>query len=223
MRSCSLRSGRRSSVTARRSSCLALDTSAQPGSWTIPGARRFERRWRQARLFSASASACSGCSREATRRTGLPGLGALRGRCFRLPPPVKVPHVGWNALEIVRPVAAPRWCSAWNAGVLHAFLRRAAERRHRGERDARRDVRGGSSAGTRVRRAVSSGEIRRRGPADPAQLRIDDTTCCPNASSRALTCATARSSRGSTSRGSGAQAIRRSSPPATTSRASTSS
>src|SRR5262245_21633373 len=32
----------------------------------------------------------------------LPGLGALRGRCFRLPPPVKVPHVGWNSLDIVR-------------------------------------------------------------------------------------------------------------------------
>ena len=31
------------------------------------------------------------------------GLGAMRGRCRRLPPTVKVPHVGWNALEIVRP------------------------------------------------------------------------------------------------------------------------
>jgi glutamine amidotransferase len=33
----------------------------------------------------------------------LPGLDALTGRCFRLPPPVKVPHVGWNSLEISRP------------------------------------------------------------------------------------------------------------------------
>lgn len=33
----------------------------------------------------------------------LPGFGALRGRCFKLPPPVKVPHVGWNSLDIVRP------------------------------------------------------------------------------------------------------------------------
>jgi glutamine amidotransferase len=32
----------------------------------------------------------------------LPGLGTLSGRCFRLPPPVKVPHVGWNSLEIAR-------------------------------------------------------------------------------------------------------------------------
>jgi glutamine amidotransferase len=35
----------------------------------------------------------------------LPGLGALPGRCFRLPPPVKVPHVGWNSLDVTRPSA----------------------------------------------------------------------------------------------------------------------
>jgi glutamine amidotransferase len=33
------------------------------------------------------------------------GLGILSGRCERLPSTVKVPHVGWNALEIVRPSA----------------------------------------------------------------------------------------------------------------------
>ncbi len=32
----------------------------------------------------------------------LPGLGALEGRCRRLPPTVKVPHVGWNTLEVTR-------------------------------------------------------------------------------------------------------------------------
>jgi glutamine amidotransferase len=31
------------------------------------------------------------------------GLGALKGRCVRLPPVVKVPHVGWNSLEVTRP------------------------------------------------------------------------------------------------------------------------
>jgi len=31
------------------------------------------------------------------------GLGAIHGRCERLPAIVKVPHVGWNALEIQRP------------------------------------------------------------------------------------------------------------------------
>jgi glutamine amidotransferase len=30
---------------------------------------------------------------------GVPGLGRLPGRCFRLPDTVKVPHVGWNTLE----------------------------------------------------------------------------------------------------------------------------
>jgi glutamine amidotransferase len=35
----------------------------------------------------------------------VPGLGAIPGRCWRLPPPVKVPHVGWNALEVAKPSA----------------------------------------------------------------------------------------------------------------------
>ena len=30
----------------------------------------------------------------------LAGLGLMRGRCFKLPPSVKVPHVGWNSLQI---------------------------------------------------------------------------------------------------------------------------
>lgn len=33
----------------------------------------------------------------------VPGLGVLPGRCTRLPDDLKVPHVGWNSLEIVRP------------------------------------------------------------------------------------------------------------------------
>jgi glutamine amidotransferase len=33
----------------------------------------------------------------------LRGFGALRGRCFKLPPKEKVPHVGWNSLELARP------------------------------------------------------------------------------------------------------------------------
>jgi glutamine amidotransferase len=31
-----------------------------------------------------------------------PGLGLFAGRCTRLPPRVKVPHVGWNALSVRR-------------------------------------------------------------------------------------------------------------------------
>ena len=34
---------------------------------------------------------------------GVPGLGVIRGRCRRLPPTLKVPHVGWNSLEIRKP------------------------------------------------------------------------------------------------------------------------
>jgi glutamine amidotransferase len=33
----------------------------------------------------------------------VPGLGVIAGRCRRLPPVLKVPHVGWNSLEIRRP------------------------------------------------------------------------------------------------------------------------
>jgi imidazole glycerol-phosphate synthase subunit HisH len=33
---------------------------------------------------------------------GMPGLAALKGQCFRLPPPLKVPHVGWNSLELTQ-------------------------------------------------------------------------------------------------------------------------
>jgi glutamine amidotransferase len=32
-----------------------------------------------------------------------PGLGLLDGQCVRIPSQVKVPHVGWNDLEIVKP------------------------------------------------------------------------------------------------------------------------
>jgi glutamine amidotransferase len=31
------------------------------------------------------------------------GLGVIAGVCKRIPPPVKVPHVGWNQLEILKP------------------------------------------------------------------------------------------------------------------------
>jgi glutamine amidotransferase len=33
----------------------------------------------------------------------VPGLGAIRGTCSRLPSGQKVPHVGWNSLDDVRP------------------------------------------------------------------------------------------------------------------------
>jgi glutamine amidotransferase len=33
---------------------------------------------------------------------GVPGLGLMPGVCVRLPPSVKVPHVGWNSLALTR-------------------------------------------------------------------------------------------------------------------------
>ena len=42
---------------------------------------------------------------EGSEEAPLPGLGALKGRCTRLEPVVKVPHVGWNSLEVTRPSA----------------------------------------------------------------------------------------------------------------------
>ncbi len=53
---------------------------------------------------SASASACSGCTKTARRRLSFAGLGLLSGSCRRLrpapsEPPIKVPHVGWNSLD----------------------------------------------------------------------------------------------------------------------------
>ena len=40
-----------------------------------------------------------------TEAPELAGLAAMKGRCERLPPVVKVPHVGWNSLEVLRPSA----------------------------------------------------------------------------------------------------------------------
>ena len=40
---------------------------------------------------------------EGSEEAPLPGLGALAGQCTRLPAIVKVPHVGWNSLDVTRP------------------------------------------------------------------------------------------------------------------------
>ena len=37
-----------------------------------------------------------------TEADEVPGLGLMAGRCERLPPVVKVPHVGWNSLDFTR-------------------------------------------------------------------------------------------------------------------------
>ena len=39
---------------------------------------------------------------EGSEEAPLPGLGVLAGRCAKLPAVVKVPHVGWNSLDVTR-------------------------------------------------------------------------------------------------------------------------
>ena len=78
------------------------------------GATRFlDRPWQQA-ITSAVANGtpllgiCLGLQwlfEGSDESPDLNGLGAMSGQCFKLPPPVKVPHVGWNSLDIVRPSA----------------------------------------------------------------------------------------------------------------------
>ncbi|MBS7654128.1 MAG: imidazole glycerol phosphate synthase subunit HisH [Candidatus Bathyarchaeia archaeon] len=41
--------------------------------------------------------------RESEESPGLFGLGLLRGKVVKLPRSVKVPHMGWNTLEIIKP------------------------------------------------------------------------------------------------------------------------
>lgn len=47
-----------------------------------------------------------------------PGLGLLTGRCERLTAVVKVPHVGWNDIEIIKP---SRLLSGLNTGAMTYF------------------------------------------------------------------------------------------------------
>ena len=59
----------------------------------------------RARRSSASASACSCCSRRARSRPACAGLGILRAAAWcasRATRELKVPHMGWNQLRIVR-------------------------------------------------------------------------------------------------------------------------
>ena len=55
----------------------------------------------------------------------LAGLGLLAGHCYRLPSEsngttVKIPHVGWNALDIERADSIVDGVASGVAGVLHA-------------------------------------------------------------------------------------------------------
>ena len=138
-------------------------------------ARRDRRsRARAARRSSASASACSGCSRAATRRPACRGLGVLPGRIQRLDGDaerrLKIPHVGWNALEFRQAGASARRARLRCAGLLHALVRGAGDERVRRRHHARQHLRLGGRGRKRLRRAVPSREVERRRPADPAQF-----------------------------------------------------
>ena len=54
----------------------------------------------------AFALACSSCSTRATRTASTQGLGLLPGRVerFAARPGLKIPHMGWNTLRVLRPV-----------------------------------------------------------------------------------------------------------------------
>jgi glutamine amidotransferase len=86
----------------------AADAIVVPGVGHFSATQSLDEGWRTA-ILSAVASGvplfgiCVGLqwlfdgSEEAP---GVAGLGLLEGTCTRLPPTVKVPHVGWNELEI---------------------------------------------------------------------------------------------------------------------------
>jgi len=82
-----------------------------PGVGHFGATRAMDDEWRRAIVASVETGTpllgiCLGLQWlfEGSEEAGtLAGLGALRGRCFKLPPPVKVPHVGWNSLAVVKP------------------------------------------------------------------------------------------------------------------------
>ena len=99
-----------------------------------------------------------------------PGLGVSARPPARTPaatavrratPPLKVPHVGWNTLNRTRPSSIRRQASGAQAYFTHSYAAPVTKRRRRrpthGEPFARR-----RRARPRLRRAVPSGEIRRR-------------------------------------------------------------
>ena len=87
---------------------------------------------------SASASACSGCSRAATRRPMLPGLGLLSGRVLpaahRRRRRSRFRTSAGTRSTLQRDGVDRRRRGRRVAGVLHAQLRRADDRRHRRRR-----------------------------------------------------------------------------------------
>jgi glutamine amidotransferase len=82
-----------------------------PGVGHFGATRTLDRDWRDAILSAVNTGIpllgiCLGLQylfEGSDEAPGVDGLGLLQGRSSLLPPTVKVPHVGWNALDITSP------------------------------------------------------------------------------------------------------------------------
>ena len=98
--------------TPQRPSDLArADGLIVPGVGHFGSTRALDEDWRSAMLALINADVpvlgiCLGLQylfEGSDEAPDAPGLGLLRGRSTLLPPTLKVPHVGWNALEVTAP------------------------------------------------------------------------------------------------------------------------
>ena len=76
---------------------------------------------------------------EGSEEAPLPGLGLLAGQCAKLPAVVKVPHVGWNSLDITRPSPLLEGVATARRSTSR-IVRRAGHRRLRGRDNPRGNV-----------------------------------------------------------------------------------
>ena len=82
-----------------------------PGVGHFGATHRIDREWRTAILRAIEAGApvlgiCLGLQylfEGSDEAPDLEGLSVIAGRCTLIPPTVKVPHVGWNDLRLLRP------------------------------------------------------------------------------------------------------------------------
>ena len=109
---------------------------------------------------------------ESSQEGSEPGLGVMSGDVAVLPPAMKVPHMGWNSIEMVRPC---RLLDGVDDGswvyFVHSYMARPNPAGCGGCRVRLRHQRSGrGGAGQPVRDAVPSGKVGHRGAADDKQL-----------------------------------------------------
>ena len=85
-----------------RSSCPASATSRRPRRSAASGGARSSSAVAQGTPLLGICLGLQWLFESSTEAEDVAGLGLMAGRCERLPPIVKVPHVGWNALEFTR-------------------------------------------------------------------------------------------------------------------------